>query len=78
MRVVVSVPDRIHARAGRLARRLGIRRNRPYSLALQEYVARHDPDLVTEAMDRVCSGFDTTADPFVRRTARRTLEDSEW
>ena len=78
MRVVVSLPDRIHARAMRLARRLGISRNRLYSRALQEYVARHDPDAVTEAMDLVCDGIDASPDSFVQRAARRTLEDSEW
>lgn len=78
MKTAVSVPDSTFEHAERMARRLRISRSRLYSLALEEYIARHDPDAVTEAMDRVCDGLDTSADSFVRRAARRTLEDTEW
>ena len=78
MKTAVSVPDRTYEHAERLARRLKITRSGLYSRALEEYIARHDPDAVTEAMDRVCDGLDTSPDAFVQRAARRTLEDSEW
>lgn len=78
MKIAVSVPDRIFELAERLARRLKMSRSRLYSRALDEYIARHDPDAVTEAVDRVCEGLEPGPDSFSRRAARRTFERGEW
>jgi hypothetical protein len=49
-----------------------------FSNALREYVARHAPDHVTEAMNRVCAEVGDGRDAFVGAAARRALERSEW
>ena len=49
-----------------------------YSAALREYVARHAPDEVTEAMDRVCDEISHEDDGFVAVANRRILEKTEW
>jgi metal-responsive CopG/Arc/MetJ family transcriptional regulator len=78
MKTAVSVPDDIFERVERLAR--GARRSRSevYSAALREYVARHAPDEVTEALNRVVSDVGDPADPFVSAAAQRILESTEW
>jgi hypothetical protein len=43
-----------------------------------EYVARHDPDAITEQINGVCDEVDTRTDPFVAAAARRILERTEW
>lgn len=53
MKIAVSVPDDVFEEAEQLARRTQRSRSEVYSRALAEYVARHAPDRVTEAMDRV-------------------------
>jgi len=78
MKTAVSIPDQIFEQAERLARRTRRSRSHVFSDALREYVARHSPDDVTEAMDRVCDQLGEQRDPFVARAARRTLEASEW
>mgnify|MGYP001814711569 CR=1 FL=1 len=78
MKVAVSVPDDVFELAERLAHRMHVSRSRLYSLALHEYVARHDPDAVKEAVDRVCDGLDSRPDDFVDRAARDRLEAEEW
>jgi antitoxin MazE6 len=78
MKTAVSVPDEVYRGAERLARRVKKSRSRLYSEALQEYLARHAPDEVTEAMNRACAEIGQTADPFVSSAARRLLERSEW
>ena len=78
MKTAVSIPDRVFEQAERLARRTGKSRSHVFSRALREYVARHSPDDVTEAMDRVCEHVGEQGDPFVTRAARQTLERSEW
>ncbi len=78
MKTAVSIPDDVFARVERFVRRAGRSRSEVFSAALQEYVARHAPDEVTEAMNRVCDGMTDEPDAFVRSAGRRTLERTEW
>jgi len=78
MKTAISIPDKIYRDAERLSRRLKKSRSQVYTEAVTEYVARHDPDAVTEAMNRVCEAMDTYSDPALSAAARRTLENVEW
>lgn len=78
MKTAVSVPDDVFERAERLARREKRSRSDVYSAALREYVARHLPDEVAEALDRVVGDVGEGIDPFVTDATRRTLESTEW
>ena len=78
MKTAVSIPDDLFAGAERLARRTKKSRSKLFSDALREYVARHAPDDVTAAMDRVCAELDNPADGFVDAATHRTLKRSEW
>lgn len=78
MKTAVSIPDDVFEQADALARRAGRSRSEVYARALSEYVARHSPDRVTEAMDRVLDEIDEPQDKFASRAARRTLERTEW
>jgi metal-responsive CopG/Arc/MetJ family transcriptional regulator len=78
MKTAVSIPDEIYQGAERLARRTKRSRSRLYGDALKEYLARHAPDEVTEAMNRACSEIGQANDQFVYSAARRILERSEW
>lgn len=78
MKTAVSIPDDVFARAERFAKQARRSRSEVFSAALREYVARHAPDEVTEAMDRVCEGQGGVPDQFGASAARRLLERSEW
>jgi metal-responsive CopG/Arc/MetJ family transcriptional regulator len=78
MKTAVSIPDKVFKRAERLARRMKKSRSQLFSHALEEYVARHAPDQVTEAMDQVCAELGVAPDPFVAAVAEKVLENSEW
>jgi antitoxin MazE6 len=78
MKTAVSIPDEVFDEAERLARRTKRSRSEVYSRALAEYVARHAPDRVTEAMDRALTEIDQWVDKFARAASRRTLERSDW
>ncbi len=78
MKTAVSIPDDIFERAEGWARRIRQSRSEVYSRALREYVSRHSPDEVTEAMNRVCDAVKEPADPFRAAAARRVLKRSEW
>jgi metal-responsive CopG/Arc/MetJ family transcriptional regulator len=78
MKTAVSIPDDVFSGAEQLARRTKKSRSQLYSDALREYVARHAPESVTEAMDRVCAELGQTKDSFTSSAARRILERIEW
>jgi predicted transcriptional regulator len=78
MKTAISIPDRVFADGESLARHLKISRSQLYSRALNEYVARHAPDSVTESLDRLVAELDKGADPFVSTAWRRVLERTEW
>ena len=78
MKTAVSIPDEVFEKVERLARRAGRSRSEVFSAALAEYVARHAPDEVTEAMDRLCTKINDQQDPFVRVAGHRVLGATEW
>jgi metal-responsive CopG/Arc/MetJ family transcriptional regulator len=78
MKTAVSIPDEVFDGAERLARRTKKSRSQLFSDAVREYVARHAPEYVTEAMDRVCAELGQPPDEFVSSAAQHTLERSEW
>ena len=83
MKTAISIPDGVFQEAERLARRRKISRSRLYAEALAEYLLRHKPEAVTEAMNEVCGEVHTepdsaVSDPAVSAAARRVLARSEW
>ncbi len=78
MKTAISIPDKVFAEAERLSRRLKKSRSQVYTEAVTEYIARHDPEAITDAMNRVCEAVGTYPDPAIAAAARRTLEDIEW
>jgi metal-responsive CopG/Arc/MetJ family transcriptional regulator len=78
MKTAVSIPDDVFDEAERLAAELRTSRSRLYSRALQEFVARHAPERLTEAMNRVVDDVGPEVDAFSRRASRQVLERVEW
>lgn len=78
MKTAVSIPDEVFEKVERLARCAGRSRSAVFSAALAEYVARHAPDEVTDAMDRVVADVGDQQDAFVSAAGRRVLESTEW
>lgn len=72
------MPDDVFERAERLARRERRSRSEVYSAAIREYVARHEPDEVTNALNEVIGDIEPGLDPFVRTAGSRVIERSEW
>jgi len=78
MKTAVSIPDDVFARAERFAKQAKRSRSEVFTAALRDYVARHAPDDVTEAMNRVCDDEGAAPDEFGAAAARRMLERTEW
>lgn len=79
MKTAISLPDEVFYAAERHAKRMQKSRSQLYAEALAEYLARHTPDEVTEAMNRVIDKLGNPAvDPLVTAAARRVFERTEW
>ena len=78
MKTAISVPDDVFQKAERLARRTKKSRSQLFSDAVREYIARHAPEDVTDAMNRVCEDLGASEDGFVAAAARQVLERTEW
>jgi len=78
MKTAISIPDDLFTDAEKLARALKKSRSQLYSHALKEYVARHAPDQITEALNRVCGDKPPDDNAFAKTAARRTLRRLQW
>jgi hypothetical protein len=77
MKTAISVPDRIFAKAELLAKRLKTSRSELYRRALEESIARHGPDEVTEALNKVADRVDTRVDPAFRSSSRKRRQTED-
>jgi hypothetical protein len=78
MKTAVSLPDAVFRAADRQAKRSQKSRSQLYAEALAEYLSRHAPDEVTDAMNHVVDQLDEPRDPFVLAAAQSVLERTEW
>lgn len=78
MKTAISVPDELYAEAERLRRLRGTSRSQLYTEAMREYLARHDPDAITEALNRVYADIDSRMDPAFAGVVRKAFERNEW
>jgi predicted transcriptional regulator len=78
VKTAVSIPDELYDRAERLARKLAMTRSGLFSAALNEYVARHTDDDITEPMNAALREIGDQDDPFTREAAVRVLMRTEW
>ncbi|MDQ2666284.1 MAG: ribbon-helix-helix domain-containing protein [Gemmatimonadota bacterium] len=78
MKTAISLPETVFRAAERHARRTRKSRSQLYAEAIAEYLDRHAPDEVTDAMNLVVDDLATPIDTFVTVAAATTLERSEW
>jgi len=78
MKTAISIPDAVFLAAERQAQRSRKSRSQLYAEAMAEYLCRHAPDEVTEAMNQVLAEVGEATNPFVQRSSRNVLEETEW
>jgi len=78
MKTAISLPDAVFEEAERFAHQLKKSRSQLYVEALTEYLARHAPNSVTEAMNEVCDRLGDRDTEFAAAVARTTLARESW
>jgi metal-responsive CopG/Arc/MetJ family transcriptional regulator len=81
VKTAVSLPEDVFERAEVLARTLRTSRSRLYALALEEYLRRHEEDLLLERINAACEdegwGSEGRLQAGHRRSHREQVE-GEW
>ena len=78
MKTAISLPKDVFERAERLALKARKSRSQIYCEALREYVARHSPDDVTDALNRAMEQIGQPEDRFVTLASASALARVEW
>ncbi len=78
MKTAISLPEDLFKEAEKFARRSRKSRSKLYTEALTEYLRRHSPDYVTEAMNKVYDCLTEQDLSFVSETARKILTKETW
>jgi len=78
MKTAISLPKDVFEKAERLALRARKSRSQIYCEALREYVARHSPDDITEALNRAMEQIGQPEERFATLASARTLARVEW
>jgi mRNA interferase MazF len=78
MTTSISVPDPVFQEAEQLAERLEKTLDQLYTEALVEYLARRNPDTITERLNAVLDSVAEPEDRFVTETAQDVLRRVEW
>ena len=78
MKTAVSIPDDIFERAERLASQERRSRSEVYAAALDEYLAHHAREEITDTMNRVCDKVGEADDAFLNAAGRQVLDRVEW
>ncbi len=75
MKVAVSLPEELFARADEIASRLGLNRSQLYARALEEFLRAQSGDPVTAKLDELADELDTGAGSGV---GRRLIDTGAW
>jgi metal-responsive CopG/Arc/MetJ family transcriptional regulator len=78
MKTAISLPKDVFEKAERLAERARKSRSQLYCEAIREYLARHSPDELTEALDRVIEQNGQPEERFVTLASAQTLARVDW
>ena len=88
MKTAISLPDDLFQRADAFAKRQRRSRSQVYADALAEWLARHEAQAITAALDRVEMACEGSPSPALRAdgaetaawtaTGAATLAGSEW
>ena len=78
IKTAISLPDLIFREAERFARRFKKSRSQLYVDALTEYLERHAPDSITEAMNEVLEKVSGGDAQFSSAASARVLREEQW
>jgi metal-responsive CopG/Arc/MetJ family transcriptional regulator len=82
MKTAISLPDTLFEKAEKTAHYMGIKRSRLFVIALEDYIARHNGEMITKKLNDVyekINQYEFTRDLDVGLESLRNLtKDDTW
>jgi metal-responsive CopG/Arc/MetJ family transcriptional regulator len=78
MKTAISIDEGVYTEAEDTARELGLSRSKLYSLAIEEYIQNHKPDMVMERLNEVYGKSNPEMDNDLKNTQLDLLSRAEW
>lgn len=78
MKTTISLPDELFEAADALAHRLGVSRSELYARAVEEILARHQDQCVTDRLNDVYADEPSGIHPELRAAQARSVSSTEW
>jgi hypothetical protein len=78
MKSDISIHNLVFHAAENLAKKMGVSLSELYTAALNAYVAEHQKENITEALDEVYANDPSTLDPELVEMQVISLEKEEW
>jgi metal-responsive CopG/Arc/MetJ family transcriptional regulator len=82
MKTAVSLPDTLYERAEQTASYMGIPRSQLFARALEEFISRHNGEMITEQINKVYEQIDQSAfEPYLAaglEPLRRITKNDAW
>ena len=78
MKTAISIPNNVFESAEELANRLGQSRSQLYTQALSSYLARYQSDNLTERLNKIYDGADSTLDIGLASLQSKSIFKDKW
>lgn len=78
MKTAISIPDKVFRSADALAKRLGVSRSKLYTIAIAEFLSKHQGRHVTERLDAIYAEEDSSLSPNLIRLQAKSIGREEW
>ena len=78
MKTDISIPNPVFRAAENLAKKMGVSLSELYTAALNAYVAEHQKENITNALDQVYANEDSALEPELLNMQIVSLEGERW
>ncbi len=78
MKTAISIPDQVFQTGETLAKHLGLSRSELYTQALRAFIAAHDRQHITDALNQVYEQEQSELDPVVAQMQFTSLPREDW
>lgn len=78
MKTAISIPDDLFKVAEETAEKFGMSRSSLYSKAIKEFIYNHNPQQVTEILNKTYDNQDSKMDETIMEMQFNSLDSEDW
>jgi hypothetical protein len=78
MKTAISIDDTVYQEAEDTAWQMGFTRSRLYTLAVEEYLRNHSPEVLLKQLNKVYAGNNSKLDDDIQQAQFALFSGEEW